>query len=87
MGGWAYERKIEKLKERDCHVLRTRSFGAGKRNVDAGRLIFTLDYHEAVVPSDIIFIAVGTPPKASGSTDLSSVFSASESIAKRTQRV
>ena len=81
MGGWAYERK-KKNSKRDCHVLRTRSFGLVKRNVDAGRLIFTLDYHEAVVPSDIIFIAVGTPPKASGSADLSSVFSASESIAK-----
>lgn len=53
-----------------------------KRNVDAGRLMFTLDYKEAVVPSEIVFICVGTPPKAGGEADLSSVFSAAESVAK-----
>lgn len=53
-----------------------------KRNVDAGRLLFTLNYKEAVVPSEIIFICVGTPPKASGEADLSSVFAAAEDIAK-----
>jgi UDPglucose 6-dehydrogenase len=53
-----------------------------KRNVDAGRLIFTLDYKEAVVPSEIIFIAVGTPPKPNGEADLTQVFAAAESIGK-----
>lgn len=53
-----------------------------KRNVDAGRLIFTLDFKEAVVPSQIIFIAVGTPPKASGEADLTEVFNVSKEIAK-----
>lgn len=53
-----------------------------KRNVDAGRLLFTLDYKEAVTPSSIIFICVGTPPLPTGDADLSSVFEAAESIAK-----
>ncbi|MBI3956042.1 UDP-glucose/GDP-mannose dehydrogenase family protein [Candidatus Gottesmanbacteria bacterium] len=53
-----------------------------KRNVEAGRLLFTLDYKEAVVPSEIIFICVGTPPKSSGEADLTSVFAAAESIGK-----
>ena len=53
-----------------------------KRNVDAGRLLFTLDYKEAVVPSEIIFIAVGTPPKANGEADLTNVFAAAEEIGK-----
>jgi UDPglucose 6-dehydrogenase len=53
-----------------------------KRNLEAGRLHFTLDYKEAVTPSEIIFIAVGTPPKANGEADLSSVFAAAESIGK-----
>lgn len=52
-----------------------------KRNVDAGRLLFTLDYKEAVVPSEIVFICVGTPPKANGEADLTNVFAAAESIA------
>lgn len=53
-----------------------------KRNVTAKRLLFTLDYKEAVVPSEIIFIAVGTPPKPNGEADLTSVFDAAESIGK-----
>lgn len=53
-----------------------------KRNVAAGRLLFTLDYKEAVDPSEIIFICVGTPPKESGEADLTSVFAAAESIGK-----
>ena len=43
------------------------------RNVADGRLSFTTDLAEAVRRSDIIFIAVGTPPKASGESDLSAV--------------
>lgn len=53
-----------------------------KRNVDAGRLLFTLSYRDAVAPSSIIFICVGTPPKTNGEADLTSVFEAAESIGK-----
>ncbi len=53
-----------------------------KRNVDAGRLYFTLNYHEAVSPSEIIFIAVGTPPKDNGEADLTEVFNAAREIGK-----
>lgn len=53
-----------------------------KRNVDAGRLKFTLNYKDAVAPSEIIFICVGTPPKENGEADLTSVYMAAESIAK-----
>lgn len=53
-----------------------------KRNVNAGRLKFTLDYKEAVTPSDIVFICVGTPSGQNGEADLTSVFDAAERIAK-----
>lgn len=53
-----------------------------KRNADAGRLLFTLDYKEAVVPSQIIFICVGTPPKETGEADLTEVFNASREVGK-----
>lgn len=52
-----------------------------KRNVDAGRLLFSLNYKEAVSASSIIFICVGTPPKDTGEADLTSVFEAAKSIA------
>lgn len=53
-----------------------------KRNVNAGRLFFTLDYKEAIPPSEIIFIAVGTPPKENGEADLTEVFNAAREIGK-----
>lgn len=53
-----------------------------KRNVAAGRLIFTLDYVPAISESDIVFTAVGTPPKASGEADLTNVLEVAEEIGK-----
>ena len=53
-----------------------------ERNVSSGRLQFTTDVKAAVEQSEVIFIAVGTPSNATGATDLSYVFKASESIAK-----
>jgi UDPglucose 6-dehydrogenase len=43
------------------------------RNVAAGRLSFTTDTSEAVAGGLVIFIAVGTPPRPDGSTDLTYV--------------
>src|SRR4029453_2252595 len=43
------------------------------RNVGDGRLSFTTDLAAAVRRSVIVFIAVGTPPKVDGQTDLSAV--------------
>jgi UDPglucose 6-dehydrogenase len=43
------------------------------RNVQAGRLSFTTDTSEAVAGALVIFIAVGTPPRPDGSTDLTYV--------------
>jgi UDPglucose 6-dehydrogenase len=43
------------------------------RNVEDGRLTFTTELAAAVRQSDVVFIAVGTPPKDSGETDLSQV--------------
>ncbi len=51
-----------------------------KRNMDDHRLSFTTDLPSAVKKSDVIFIAVGTPSKANGETDLSQVENAAEGI-------
>lgn len=54
-----------------------------KRNVSAKRLLFTLDYEKAIPVSDVVFIAVGTPPKPkTGEADLSVVFEVAEKLAK-----
>jgi len=74
--------KIEKLKQGIATFYEPGLAEFVKRNVDAGRLLFTLDYHEAVTPSEIIFIAVGTPPKENGEADLTEVFNAAREIGK-----
>jgi len=52
-----------------------------KRNVAAGRLSFAGSVAEAVAQSDIIFIAVATPPRPDGSVDLSSIEGVAREIA------
>ena len=51
------------------------------KNSQAGRLRFTTDVRQAVEQALVIFLAVGTPPKADGSPDLSFVEAAACSIA------
>lgn len=74
--------KIEKLRRGIAPFYEPGLSELVKRNVDARRLFFTLDYKEAVTPAEIIFICVGTPSKANGEADLSSVLEAAESIGK-----
>lgn len=50
-------------------------------NVSAGRLHFSTDLEEAVRRSEIIFIAVPTPPHEDGSVDLSYIEEVSHAIA------
>jgi UDPglucose 6-dehydrogenase len=52
------------------------------KNTQAGRLHFTTDVRQAVEQALVIFLAVGTPPKADGSPDLSFVEAAASSIAE-----
>ena len=56
------------------------------RNVADGRLTFTTDLADAVRRSDLVFIAVGTPPKASGESDLSAVEEVAVGIARALDR-
>jgi UDPglucose 6-dehydrogenase len=52
------------------------------KNTQSGRLRFTTDIQQAVEQSLVIFLAVGTPPYADGSPDLSFVEAAAGSIAE-----
>ncbi len=52
------------------------------RNVKEGRLSFTNDLKSAVERSLVVFIAVGTPPKADGSADLRYIEQVARSIAE-----
>ncbi|OGC22142.1 UDP-glucose 6-dehydrogenase [candidate division WOR-1 bacterium RIFOXYC2_FULL_37_10] len=52
------------------------------KNHKAKRLVFSHDISSAVLNSEVIFIAVGTPPKSNGQADISAVISVAQSIAK-----
>ena len=52
------------------------------RSKREGRLSFTIDTAEAVQNSEVIFIAVGTPPLPNGDSDLSYLKSAAHAIAQ-----
>ena len=53
-----------------------------KRNAAAGRLKFTSSTKEGVEKSDVVFIAVPTPPQPDGSVDLSFMEKVSREIAE-----
>ena len=53
-----------------------------KKNRAAGRLRFEIDPARAVTEAQVVFIAVGTPPKADGSADLSAVLAACHLVAE-----
>ena len=52
------------------------------RNQQQGRLRFTTDVGAAVEASDVVFIAVGTPPGEDGSADLQHVLAVAETIGR-----
>ena len=52
------------------------------RNVEKGRLLFSNDVEASIRDTEVVFIAVGTPPGEGGEADLRIVFSVTESIAK-----
>jgi UDPglucose 6-dehydrogenase len=52
-----------------------------RKNVAAGRLSFTINTAEGVAKSDVIFIAVPTPPQPDGSVDLSFIEKVAREIA------
>lgn len=79
--GRTYE-KVENLKKGIMPFYEPGLEETVKRNLVAKRMLFTLDYHEAIPSSEVVFIAVGTPPKKNGEADLSSVFTAAKAIGK-----
>lgn len=74
--------KIERLKKGDPIIYEPGLKELLEKNLQAKRIHFTLNYRESVAQSDIVFIAVGTPPKKNGEADLSSIFEVAKNIAK-----
>ena len=72
---------VENLNKGVVHIYEPGLTELVEKNINAGRLRFTLDY-DSVKDAEIVFTGVGTPPKESGEADLSTVLEVAESIGK-----
>lgn len=73
--------KVEMLREGKVPIFEPDLEDMIVSNSSAGRLSFTTDLAQAVADSEIIFIAVPTPPHEDGSVDLSYIEAVSHEIA------
>jgi UDPglucose 6-dehydrogenase len=76
------ERKVAMLQDGIMPIYEPGLEEMVKRNTEEGRLTFSTDLAEGVRRSAVIFIAVGTPPKDSGETDLSFIEAVAREIAE-----
>ena len=75
--------KIERLNGGEVPIYEPGLDALMAKNVEAGRLSFTLDLAAAVQGADAVFIAVGTPTRrGDGHADLTYVMAAAEEIAR-----
>ncbi len=75
------EAKVKLLKAGGMPIYEPKLEELVKKNVDEGRLSFTASTAEGVEKSDVIFIAVPTPPLEDGSVDLSFIEGVAREIA------
>ncbi|SDX83696.1 UDP-glucose dehydrogenase family protein [Citreimonas salinaria] len=76
-------RKIEMLEKGKVPIYEPGLDRLMERNVETGRLSFTIDLNAAIDGSEAVFIAVGTPTRrGDGHADLTYVMAAAEEIAK-----
>lgn len=72
------EDKVNRLRQGEVPIYEPGLETIFHRNVEAGRLTFTTDISECIADSEIIFLALPTPPGEDGSADLSYVMKAAD---------
>ena len=80
------EGKIGQLRQNQLPIYEPGLEPLVTRNQRGGRLQFTTDVPQAIERSDIVFIAVGTPPDEDGSADLQHVLAVARTIGQRMNR-
>jgi len=74
--------KVKMLKEGKVPIFEPGLDHLLSNNIEKGRLSFTNDIKGAIDGSEVVFIAVGTPPGEDGSADLSHVLAVASEIGK-----
>ncbi len=72
--------KVEKLKSGRLTIFEPGLENLFERNTEDGRLTFTTDLEMAVRETDIVFLALPTPPGGDGAADLSFVLGVAEQL-------
>lgn len=73
--------KIERLKQGVLPIFEPGLDDLVQRNVAGGRLTFSADVPKSIGESQLIFVAVGTPPRGDGAADLTAVDRVAETVA------
>ncbi len=74
--------KVERLKALELPFFEPGLPELVARNVNEGRLHFTSDLKGALKGADVVFITVGTPPRADGSADTSQIYAVAKTVAQ-----
>ncbi len=80
------ENKIARLERGEVPIYEPGLDALIATNRKAGRLSFSTDVAAAVRSADVVFIAVGTPPRPDGSADLSAVHAVARTIGDNLDR-
>lgn len=76
------EEKVNKMKNGEVPIYEPQLDILFERNRKAGRLDFTTNLEEAIHKSEIIFLALPTPPGEDGSADLSYILQVADQLGK-----
>ncbi|HPD30586.1 MAG TPA: UDP-glucose/GDP-mannose dehydrogenase family protein [Phycisphaerae bacterium] len=78
--------KINTLTRGECPIYEPGLSELLQANTKAGRLRFTADIPKGIEHGDVVFIAVGTPPRDDGSSDMTAVREVADNIADHADR-
>ncbi len=78
--------KIDRLNRGEVPIYEPGLDALIERNKKAGRISFTSDVEAAMRGADVVFSAVGTPPAADGSADLSAVYAVAAAFGRTLDR-
>ena len=78
--------RIEALQRGETPIFEPGLESMIKHNIEGGRLAFTTNVEDAILRAEVIFVAVGTPPRADGAANLLAVDAVAETVARTISR-